>query len=312
MTYIPHGRIGGTAIAAICGLSRWMKPIDVFMALTHPEENQPDLAETNEFVEWGQRLESPVADAYAEKTGVELIRIPAPGHIFHPDYDFAAATPDRLIKGQQRGLEVKTAGISQARLWADGQVPDAYLIQVAWYQFVTRLRDPWDIATLIGGNSFRIVPIEYSEGLGDQLLNIAGEFWTNHVLTGIPPEVEDSPNYERAAKRLFPRIERRVYAIASIQENEIGESLVRLNEEKKRIESQIQKYENELMMAIQDQEGIEGIGFKASFFERKGRTTIDTKALIQGQGIPADIVEQYTKQGESTRVFKFTAKADGE
>lgn len=64
------------------------------------------------------------------------------------EYPFMMADVDRLVTGEDAGLECKTASLYQADKWADGKVPLYYAIQCYHYMAVTGKRT-WYIACMI-------------------------------------------------------------------------------------------------------------------------------------------------------------------
>ena len=64
------------------------------------------------------------------------------------------ANVDRTVIGENAGLEIKTAGVSQYKKWKGDEIPDAYYCQCLHYMAVTGA-DYWYIAVLLGGNEAR-------------------------------------------------------------------------------------------------------------------------------------------------------------
>ena len=63
------------------------------------------------------------------------------------------ADVDRLIVGEDAGLECKTVSAYHADKWKDGAIPEHYLIQCFHYMIVTGKR-AWYIAAVILGQGF--------------------------------------------------------------------------------------------------------------------------------------------------------------
>lgn len=175
--------IGGSDIGAISGLSPYRTPLDVY--LEKIGEAPPFTG--NQYTEWGNRLESIIAVAYAEKTGKQVVEDNETKR--HPEHSFMIAHIDGKIGGEDAILECKSASVSQASKWGEegtDQIPDSYLLQCAHYAYVCNVSRV-DIAVLIGGNDFRIYRYERNQILEDRILNIATKFWKEHVEKGIPP-----------------------------------------------------------------------------------------------------------------------------
>ncbi len=111
-------------------------------------------------------------------------------------YPFMIADVDRLLVGEEAGLECKTANAFQAEQWKNGHVPLHYLMQVFHYMAVTGFK-VWYLAVLILGQEFKYVKITWKEEMIRKLVQIEERFWTQHVLTGILPSPDDSEAFTK-------------------------------------------------------------------------------------------------------------------
>merc|ERR1711969_195803 len=100
-------------------------------------------------MEWGLRLEDPVATKYADFNNESLVdpveetkRDLLPGHtLIHPEHNFLVGSPDRLVRqnsrykvknhplglevtGIKHGLEIKTAYYFSVKKWDKEGVPE--------------------------------------------------------------------------------------------------------------------------------------------------------------------------------------------
>ena len=101
------------------------------------------------------------------------------------------ADVDRLVVGEEAGLECKTANAYNADKWKDGQIASHYLIQCCHYMAVTG-KKAWYIAVVIMGREFKYVRIERDEAMIQKLTAIEKEFWEKHVLKGVMPAPDGS------------------------------------------------------------------------------------------------------------------------
>ena len=136
--------IGGTDVAAICGLSPWASPLSVFLDKTgQPREQSETLA-----MRRGLALEDFIAAEFCrEHTGRFVTYRPKP--IIRTDWGFpAGASIDRMVALKEHPrtpialLEAKTAfrnGWSQFNEKAE-DLPDQYFVQVQWYLAVAGLQ----------------------------------------------------------------------------------------------------------------------------------------------------------------------------
>ena len=140
--------IGGSDAAVIVGLNRWKSPFQLWLEKTGKAE-PADLSE-NEYVYWGKVLEEAVAKRFCELTGKKVQRR---GLLQMDDYPYILASVDRMVVGENAGLECKTCNGFAAKEWEDDEVPAAYYVQCQHYMMVTGC-ERWYIAVLIGGNHF--------------------------------------------------------------------------------------------------------------------------------------------------------------
>lgn len=175
--------IGGSDAGAVCGFG-YKTPLDVYLRLV--EGREPDLS-SKEAVEWGNRLEAAVADAYQDRTGKRLRRVNRT--LRHQAMPWMIAHPDRLIVGEHAGLEIKTAGHYARERWGPSgtdEVPEEYILQCLHYMIVTGCKE-WHLAALIAGQELRIYHIPFRPELAELVIDRERAFWHDHVLPEIPP-----------------------------------------------------------------------------------------------------------------------------
>jgi putative phage-type endonuclease len=210
--------LGGTDMAVIAGfgygdrtnLTLWEEKL----GLREPED-------PGEPAFWGKRLENEVATVAAERLGVRIARVNST--IRHPEHGFLFAHLDRrIITSSITGetlermrallgrddpgrwlLEVKTVNPWTAREswgadWED--LPPRVLVQVQHYLKLTGY-DGAVVAVLIGGQELRLYFVPRDESMGADLVKLGVHFWTNHILTRVPPTITTYAD----AKRLFPQ-----------------------------------------------------------------------------------------------------------
>ena len=114
--------IGGSDAGAICGLNPYANAMTVYRDKT--TDNVSDL--DNEAMRQGRDLEDYVARRFMEATGLKVRRsnmmYRSEGH------PFMIADVDRLVVGEDAGLECKTASAYNADKWKDGEVPKHYIL----------------------------------------------------------------------------------------------------------------------------------------------------------------------------------------
>ncbi|MEV2910783.1 lambda-exonuclease family protein [Paenibacillus larvae] len=179
--------IGGSDVAAICGMSRYRSPMEVY--LDKLGELPP--IEDNPKMKAGRMLEGVVADWFSEETGKKVCKR---NFIFqHPEHKFMFANIDRWVPGENAGLECKTTSEYGRKDWSGSdqptdfmEAPVEYILQCNHYMAVMGA-DRWYMAVLIGGWDFQWCVIERDESIIQMLIEKEREFWQTHVLNKVPP-----------------------------------------------------------------------------------------------------------------------------
>jgi putative phage-type endonuclease len=140
-----------------------------------------------ELVQWGNILEAAVAGEYQRRTGNRVRRYSR--LIRSSNFPWMGAHVDRILEGQDGGLEVKTAGASKIEEWGEegsADIPPKYYFQVQHYICVTGR--PWfDVPVLFGGQRMPIYHVPRDVRFIADLVEIEREFW-RLVEARTPPE----------------------------------------------------------------------------------------------------------------------------
>ena len=188
--------IGGSDASVIVGLNPYKSPYQLWLEKTGQAE-APDLS-GNQYIYWGHKNEANIADWFQEDTGKKVRKLGTLRSRAHP---FMLANVDRAVMGEEAGLEIKTAGVSQAKKWKGDEIPDAYYCQCLHYLAVTGA-DRWYIAVLIGGNEAIRKTVERNDEDIKALIEAEKDFW-DHVVTRTPPPVDGSASCAAALSERF-------------------------------------------------------------------------------------------------------------
>lgn len=188
--------IGGSDASVIVGLNPYKSPYQLWLEKTGQAE-APDLS-GNQYIYWGHKNEANIADWFEEDTGKKVRKLGTLRSRAHP---FMLANVDRAVMGEEAGLEIKTAGVSQAKKWKGDEIPDAYYCQCLHYLAVTGA-DRWYIAVLIGGNEAIRKTVERNDEDIKALIEAERDFW-DHVVTRTPPPVDGSASCAAALSERF-------------------------------------------------------------------------------------------------------------
>lgn len=237
--------LGGSDAGAVLGVSPWTSPYALWAEKTGRVVRQVSNAATH----WGTLLEPIVADEFARRCPDEVIALPR-GVYRSNTHQFALATPDRLILRDSKPvgiLEIKTANHRNERYWEDAP-PVYYQAQVAWYQWVTGLKEG-KLAVLIGGQDYREYDLPWEPVLGDALATLASAFW-HHVETDTPPPVDGSRATSDALAHMFQTATDSVCSLDHLAE--LIHQRVALVDERDAIETRITEIDNRVKEALAD------------------------------------------------------------
>lgn len=185
--------ITATDVPAILGLSPWATPVTVWLDKTgHSAPVEPSYA-----MQRGNALEALLLAEYHRATGNPLL--PVPVLAGHPEDALALASLDGATQTPDGPaiLEIKTAGWRERDDWWDEtkQVPDQYLAQVAWQQYVAGI-DTAFIVVDVAGDVRTIGPIPRSPDFEAYAAPLMHDWWKRHVIGGEPPDPDPVRDYQ--------------------------------------------------------------------------------------------------------------------
>lgn len=189
--------IGGSDAGALCGVNPYASPVTVYLDKTGQSAEKEDTTQ----MRVGRKLETAVADFFCEDTDKKVKRQNA--IFYHPEHPFMLANVDRLVIGENAGLECKTTSSYGAEKWKDGKIPESYEIQCHHYMAVTGA-DRWYISCLVGNSQIIHRTIERDEEIIRDLIRIEEDFWNNYVLAGVTPPPDGSAASEDIIKQRYP------------------------------------------------------------------------------------------------------------
>lgn len=175
-----RGSIGGSDAAGILGLSKWASPFSVWADKTGRLPEKPD----NEAMRQGRDLEDYVARRFEEAFGKRVRRENA--ILRNPNYPFAHANVDRIVIGENAGLECKTTSMLNLKEYKLGSYPENYYAQCVHYMAITGA-DRWYLAVLVLNQGFYVYTIERDQAEIDALMYAEREFCTRYVVPDLPP-----------------------------------------------------------------------------------------------------------------------------
>lgn len=286
--------IGGSDAGAICGVNPYSSAMKIFRDKTGEVAEEQD----NEAIRIGHDLEDYVAKRFMEATGLKVRKS---NFMYRSvEHPFMLADVDRIVIGEDAGLECKTASAYNADKWADGNIPLHYIMQCYHYMAVTGKRT-WYIAAVILGREFICRRLEWDDELVGRLIAIEEKFWNNHVVPGVIPPPDGSKACDEVLEQYFhtakkaSNVELVGFDEKLRRREEILGFISELQEEQKQIEQEVKLF-------MQDNEMASSGRFKVSW-KNVETTRLDTAR------IRAEKPELYANYASTTSYRRFEVKA---
>lgn len=232
--------ISGTEVAALLGMSPYITRAGVY---ARKKGLIPDPV-PDQRMRIGKLHEPTIVRLYEEKTGEEVVW--KDKLVEHPNEPLIIGTPDGEIANSEKGFEAKSAGLDRAYEWGDGGdlVPMHYIIQCQHYMMLKGWKR-WELAALIGGNDFRTFHLDADEDLQGMMLEEIRRFWKDHIVPGVMPEADWSPESKALLRKLYPS-PTEGYRTATEREDEIIVGILQTRKELKFLERRKEELQNRL------------------------------------------------------------------
>ena len=286
--------IGGSDAGAVCGLNPYSSAMKVFQDKISDTVEEAD----NEAMRIGHDLEDYVAKRFMEATGLKVRKS---NFMYRSkEHPYMLADVDRLIVGEDAGLECKTASAYSADKWADGNIPLHYVMQCYHYMAVTGKRT-WYLAAVILGKEFVYHKLEWDEELIQHLIAVEGEFWNEHAVKRIIPSPDGSRACDEVIETYFPSAKKkeRIPLVGFDEKLKRREEILgfisELQEEQKQIEQEVKMFMQEHELAGSD-------CYQVSW-KNIDTTKLDTKRM------KAEQPELYERYGKVSHYRRFEVKA---
>lgn len=284
--------IGGSDASAILGFNPWKSAFELYIDKTSEHVEEID----NEAIHWGNVLEDVVAEEFTRRTGKKVRRR---NQTFrHKEHEFMIANIDRDVVGERALLECKTTNAFNLGAWDGEQIPPAYICQLQHYMSVLDYEKAY-IAVLIGGQKFVWKEVERDDEFIELMIEQEKHFWEEHVLKGVPPEIDGSKSASELLAKMYPEDNGETVMLPSDEAEMLIEAIESIKAEvKEKLELQ-KEYENKLKLLI----GEAQMGVTPKYEVRHKtyeRNSFDTKRLKKE--LP-DIAEKYTRQSTYRRLM---------
>lgn len=288
--------IGGSDAAAAIGYSPWVSPYTLWCekrGLIVCEDTD------NESMRIGRDLEDYVATRFTEATGKKVRKSSfSYQSVEHP---FMLANVDRLIVGEDAGLECKTTSALTRTKYDKGNIPIQYYIQCMHYMAVTR-KKKWYIAILVLGVGFYWFEVHWDDAEIQSLIKQEKEFWYK-VENGIEPELDGTQSTIDTIKKMYPDADCSTVNLDDkekilLRYAEIKQYIAKLNKEKSEIENIIKR-------EMQTSEAGIAEGFTVKWKNQK-QLRVDAKTLEK------EYPEIYAKVLKEVKLRRFEVKEESQ
>ena len=280
--------LGGSDAGAVMGVNKYKSAYTLWAEKTGILP-APDI--DNEAMRQGRDLENYVAQRFVEETGKRVKR----SNFCYTaiDHPHMRANIDRLIVGENAGLECKTANLFADADYQEGQIPQSYYCQCLHYMATLGL-DRMYLACLVLGRNFHVFTIDIADpGVAEDMVALVAaeeEFW-QLVKDGTPPQIDGSDSTTDTLKSLYPQSAQDNTADLNAFEDLFSQR-EDLQKEKKRIDELLSAIENQVREELKDAEKGLSRGWSVSF-KTQQRVTIDSKKLKAER---PDVAEIYSKK----------------
>lgn len=193
--------LGGTDTPAICGLSRYKGPYEVWCEKLGLVSKPIDNPQTK----LGRALEPYIAREWGEKFKLELVK---GEFVKHDLIEWLLGTPDYLVRNQRRGLDCKYISSEEVEKFygVDGtdDLPMHYWGQGQHYMELFDY-DYWHFGCLMTDGEVHDYPVERDPVYLRTMRETCDIFWNKHVKEGIPPEPTLTSACQEYIDARFPR-----------------------------------------------------------------------------------------------------------
>jgi putative phage-type endonuclease len=285
--------IGGSDAAAVCGMSPWATPLDVYFSKVAVLEGQEPVDSETTDMRRGSLLEPVVLQMYTDATGT-VVRKPEEPCV-SAVYPFVRANLDGITLDGLIGIEAKTDRARKG--WGDpwtGEIPLVYLFQIQ-HNMVASGLDVFHLPVLFGSFEFAVYEVHAHDEFQKLMLEEEERFW-QMVEKRIPPEPTTAADISKRWPISVP-----IARAATERDLTVAGQLAGLKNHLDFLEGVKVKLETHLKKAMEDAEVMDYAGeIICTWKTAKGAARFDAKAFKADH---PELYEKYVKQSEPSRRF---------
>lgn len=234
--------IGGSDAGAVVGLNPYESAYSVY----HVKLSLVEEFEGNDKTRLGQDLEDYVAKRFEEQTGKKVRRLNAMLRSIARPYMIADV--DRLVVGEDAGLECKTTANFEGYKFNEGEYPAYWACQCYHYMSVTGAKR-WYICVIdLSSGKVAVITIERNESEIKALEEMEYTFWYENVQKQVCPAPNGSDTCEEIIAEKYPTADMDLPAIDLMGYSkelsrlaELKATIKPLEDEKKAIEQSLKE-----------------------------------------------------------------------
>jgi predicted phage-related endonuclease len=245
-----------------------------------------------------KEMEDFIAKKFEQETGKKVRR--ESRSILNDKYPWAIANYDRLIVGEDAGLECKFTDSLNLKKYKNGEYPERFYAQCVHYLAVSG-KKRWYLAVLIGNKEFKWFCIERDE---EEIAALMGEEEKMSVCikTNTPPAVDGLKSTSDAISTIYPDsnadiVSLMAYETDIMQYLALKDQIDALKEQQDAMANRVKSFMNEAGKG-------ESNRYKVSWLSTE-RKSFDTKAF-QADHKEIDLNKYY--KTSSYRTFRVTEK----
>lgn len=233
--------IGGSDAASVIGLNPYKSPYSLWAEKTG---KIPEF-EGNLATDVGTYMEDFIAKLFEKETGKKVRR--ESRSILNDKYPWAIANYDRLIVGEDAGLECKYTDSLNLKKYKNGEFPDRFYAQCVHYLAVSG-KKRWYLAVLIGNKDFKWFCIERDE---EEIAALMGEEEKMSVCikTNTPPAVDGTDSTSKTISTIYPDSDGDIVSLMAYETDlmqylALGTQIKALEEQQKEMANRVKAFMN--------------------------------------------------------------------
>jgi putative phage-type endonuclease len=255
-----HKVLTSTEVSALYGLSPYKTKFELF----HEKLNPVERLEQTEYMKWGNRLESVIAEAVAETEGLKIEK----ANVFIVDRKERIGSSFDYFIDDGRILEIKNVrDVVFHRSWCDknGEIaPPMHIMLQVQFQMMLKGVSEGLVGALVGGNTLKVIRVAADSKVQESMRRKAKEFW-DAVDNNTPPQMTEEEQQEKDAEDaagLIPNQEEVV--VANDEMEEMVRTYMSLKETIKAATSAADILRTRIELAAGTAGTIQGVNWKAT------------------------------------------------